>query len=75
MQFFTKKTWICNILFNSANKEIFFALSVPMILWQETTMTVKKKALPLFVSVNALLFSMQYGHASFPCILQLESIP
>jgi len=35
----------------------------------------KKKALPLFVSVNALLFSMQYGHASFPCILQLESIP
>jgi hypothetical protein len=29
----------------------------------------KKKALPPFVSVNALLFSKQYGHASFPCVL------
>jgi len=31
--------------------------------------TVKKEALPLFVSVNVLLFSMQYGHASFSCML------
>ena len=35
----------------------------------------KKEVLPLFVSMNALLFSMQYGHASFPCVLQPESIP
>jgi hypothetical protein len=72
MQFFTRKTRGCNILFNSANKEIF---SVPVIMWQETTVTVKKEALPPFLSVNALLFSMQYGHASFPCVLQPESIP
>jgi len=35
----------------------------------------KKEVLPLFVSVNALLFSIQYGHASFPCVLQPETIP
>jgi hypothetical protein len=75
MQFFTRKTRGCNILFNSANKEIFFVLSVPVIMWQETKVTVKKEALPPFLSVNALLFSMQYGHASFPCVLQPESIP
>jgi hypothetical protein len=74
MQFFTRKTRGCNILFNFANKEIFSVLSVPVIMWQETTMTVKKKVLPPFGSVNALLFSMQYGHASFPCMLQPESI-
>jgi len=46
--------------FNSANKEIIYVLSVPVIRWQETTVAVKKKVLPLFVSVNALSFSMQY---------------
>jgi hypothetical protein len=65
----------CNILFNSANKEIFSVLSIPVIMWQETTVIVKKKALPLFLSVIALLFSMQYGHASFLWVLQPESIP
>jgi hypothetical protein len=35
----------------------------------------KKKALPPFLSMNALLFSVQYRHASFPCVLQPESIP
>ena len=75
IQFFMKKTWGCNILFNSANKEIFYVLYVPVIRWQEMTVIVKKEALPLFVSVNALLFSMQYGHASLPCMLQLETIP
>jgi hypothetical protein len=35
----------------------------------------KKDVLPLFISVNALLFSMQYGHASFSCMLQPETIP
>ena len=70
MQFFTKKTQRCNILFNSANKEIVYVLSISMIRWQKMTVVVKKKALPLFVSVNALLFSMQYGHSSFPCVLQ-----
>jgi hypothetical protein len=34
----------------------------------------KKKALPLFVRVNALLFPIQYWHASFPCVLQPETI-
>jgi hypothetical protein len=58
MQFFTRKTRGCNILFNFANKEIFSVLSVPVIIWQETTVTVKKEVLPLFVSVNAMLFSM-----------------
>jgi hypothetical protein len=61
--------------FNSANKEILFVLSVPVIRWQETMVTVKKRSLPLFVSVNALLFSIQYGHASFPRVLQPEIIP
>jgi hypothetical protein len=75
MQFFTRKTRGCNILFNSANKEILYVLSVPVIRWQETTVAVKKEALPLFVNVNALLFSMQYGHASFPCVLQAKTIP
>jgi hypothetical protein len=75
MQFFTKKTQGCNIIFNSANKEILYVLSEPMIRWQETTVTVKKKeALPPFVIMNALLFSMQYGHAIFPCMLQPETI-
>jgi hypothetical protein len=59
MQFFTRKTWGCNIIFNSADKEILSVLSVPTIRWQETTVIVKKKeALPPFVSVNALLFSI-----------------
>ena len=71
----TRKTWGCNILFNSANKEIFSVLSIPVIMWQVTTVTVKKKALPPFVRVNALLFFMQYVHASFPCVLQPESMP
>jgi hypothetical protein len=44
-------------------------------MWQETMVTVKKEVLPPFVSVNALLFFMQYGHASFSCVLQPESIP
>jgi hypothetical protein len=75
MQFFNKKTWGCSIIFNSANKEILSFLSVLVIQWQETTVTVKKKALSPFVSVNALLFSIQYGHASFSCVLQSETIP
>jgi hypothetical protein len=75
MQFFTRKTRGCNIHFNSANKKILSVLSAPVIRWQEMTVTVKKKVLPPFVSVNALLFSMQYGHASFPCVLQSETIP
>jgi ABC-type transport system involved in Fe-S cluster assembly fused permease/ATPase subunit len=58
MQFFTKKTQGCNILFNSANKEIISVLFVPMICWQKMTVAVKKEVLPSFVSVNALLFSM-----------------
>jgi hypothetical protein len=45
-----------------------------VIRWQETTVIVKKEALPPFVSVNALLLSMQYRHASFPCVLQPETI-
>jgi hypothetical protein len=36
---------------------------------------VKKRSFTPFVSVNALLFSIQYGHASFPCVLQPETIP
>jgi hypothetical protein len=34
----------------------------------------KKDVLLPFVSVNALLFFMQYGYVSFPCVLQLETI-
>jgi hypothetical protein len=44
MQFFTRKTLGCNMLFNSANKEILSVFSVPVIRWQETTVTVKKKS-------------------------------
>jgi hypothetical protein len=47
---------------------------IPVICWEQMMVTVKKKALPPFISVNALLFSMQYGHASFPCMLQPETI-
>jgi hypothetical protein len=62
--------------FQLCQQSIFSVLSVPVIIWQEITVTIKKKeVLPLFVSVNALLFSMQYGHASFSCVLQPESIP
>jgi hypothetical protein len=35
---------------------------------------VKKDVLPLYVRVNALLFSIQYGHVNFSCVLQLETI-
>jgi hypothetical protein len=58
IQFFTRKTRGCNILFNFANKKILYVLSVPVIRWQETPVTVKKDVLSPFVSVNALLFSM-----------------
>jgi hypothetical protein len=34
----------------------------------------KKDVLSLFVNVNALLFSIQYGDTSFPYMLQLETI-
>jgi hypothetical protein len=34
----------------------------------------KKNALPLFVKVNAFLFSIQYEHASFPYVLQQKTI-
>ena len=34
----------------------------------------EKDVLPSFVNVKALLFSIQYGHASFSCVLQLETI-
>jgi len=49
MQFFNRKALGCNILLTSANKEIFSVLSVPMIIWQETTVTVKKRS---FISVS-----------------------
>jgi hypothetical protein len=58
MQFFTRKMRGCNIFFNSANKEIFYILSIPVMKWQEATVAIKKEALPPFASVNALLFSM-----------------
>jgi hypothetical protein len=45
-----------------------------VIRWQEPLVVVRKDVLPLFVSVNALLFSIQYEHASFPCMLQPEII-
>jgi hypothetical protein len=64
----------CNILFNSANKKIFYVLSVRVIRWQEMLAIVKKRRF-MFVSVNALLFSMQYRHASFSYVLQPEIIP
>jgi hypothetical protein len=34
----------------------------------------KKDVLISFVNVKALLFSIQYGHTSFSCVLQLEAI-
>jgi hypothetical protein len=45
-----------------------------MIRRQELPMAVKKDFLLLFVSVNCLLFSIQYRHASFPCMFQPETI-
>jgi hypothetical protein len=44
MQFFTRKMRGCNILFNFANKEILFALFIPVIRWQEMVVTVKKRS-------------------------------
>jgi len=73
-QFFTEKARGCNIFFNSTNKEILSVLYVPVIRWQEMTVTIKKEDLPPFVSVNALLFSIQYGYTRFPCVLQPETI-
>jgi hypothetical protein len=34
----------------------------------------KKDVLLLFVNMKAFLFSIQYEHASFPCVLQPETI-
>jgi len=63
-------------LFNSANKKIFSILSVLVIYWQESLVEIKKKdVLPSFVNVKALLFSLQYEHGSFSCMLQPETIP
>ena len=42
--------------------------------WQELLVAVKKDVLALFVRVNALLFSIQYGHVDFSCVLQPETI-
>jgi hypothetical protein len=75
MQFITRKTRGCNILFNSANKKSFLFI---LYMWfgdKKRRWQLKKEALSLFVSVNALLFSMQYGQASFLCVLQPETIP
>jgi membrane protein CcdC involved in cytochrome C biogenesis len=46
-----------------------------VIRWQETPVAIKKDILPPFISVNALLFFMQYGLASFLYVLQPETIP
>jgi hypothetical protein len=57
---------------NSSPERCECLVSIPVIRWKDMTVAVKKKALPPFVSVNALLFSMQYGHASFAFMLQQE---
>jgi hypothetical protein len=36
---------------------------------------IKKDVLPSFVNVKALLFSLQYEHVRFSCMLQPETIP
>jgi hypothetical protein len=36
---------------------------------------IKKDVLPPFVIVKALLFSIQYEHANFSCVIQLEIVP
>jgi hypothetical protein len=46
-----------------------------VIYWQELSVIAKKDVFLLFVSVNALLFSIQYKHAGFPYMLKLETIP
>ena len=35
----------------------------------------KKKVLPSFIKVKALLFLTLYRHVNFPCVLHLETIP
>jgi hypothetical protein len=37
--------------------------------------TIKKRSFTSVCYVNALLFSIQYGHASFLCVLQPGTIP
>jgi hypothetical protein len=74
IQFLILKKWQCSIPFNSANKEILLVLSVLVICWQELLVAIKKKVSPSFINVNILLFSIQYGHASFTCVLQPETI-
>jgi hypothetical protein len=34
----------------------------------------KKKVLPSYVNMKALLFSIQYGHVNFPYMVQSETI-
>jgi len=41
---------------------------------QEPLITIKKKVLPSFIKVKFLLFSIQYGHANFPCVLHPKNI-
>jgi len=45
IQFFTRKMWRCNILFNFTNKDVFSVFSILVIRWQEPSETVKKKTL------------------------------
>jgi len=75
IHFFTGKTWGCNILFNSAiKKNPFCSFYICDSLARNTGGSKKKDALPLFVSMNALLISIQYGHAGFPYVFQPETI-
>jgi hypothetical protein len=74
IQFLMRKKRRCNIPFNSINKEVLSILSELVINWQEPLVIVKKNILLLFVSMNTLLFSIQYEHASFPCVLQPKTI-
>jgi hypothetical protein len=50
----------------------FFCICDPLV--RTACDSEKKMFLLLFVSVNALLFSIQYEHTSFSCVFQLETI-
>jgi len=69
IQFFTWWYWRCNIPFNSTYKKVIFVPFVLMTGWQEPPMIIIKDVLSSFVKVKTLLFSIQYGHTNFSCML------
>jgi len=74
IHFFTQWYQWCNIPFNSIYKEVLYVFLYLWSVGKNFRWQLKKDVLPLFFKVKALLFFIQYRHANFQCVLQLEII-